>query len=125
MPVTFLEQYELPIPASDLAAIQAILCEHEILCALEPDSDLYECLTWRRQTAHHGTQVFALFDRNILNDVFSVARPASLGVREKCGGRSRIGAALMAFLQCSNIMIEPCMALFENPDRAAEELRLF
>lgn len=123
--MTFLEQYELPIPASDLQAIQAILSQDKILCAIEPDAVLYDCLTWRRQTAHYGTQVFALFDRNVLNDVLAVARPASLGVREKCCGRSRIGAALMTFLQCSNVLIEPSMALFENPARAAEEITLF
>jgi hypothetical protein len=50
---------------------------------------------------------------------------AALGLSEACGERGCIGAALMAFLQCSNITIEPNIALYENAFGANEELSLF
>jgi hypothetical protein len=54
-----------------------------------------------------------------------LAHPAASQRSESCGERGRIGAAIMAFLQCSNITIEPNIALYENASCAQEELRLF
>jgi hypothetical protein len=125
MPECSVEGYHIPISVTDLEAIQGIIREHEIFCAPVPDFDLYNSLTWRRQAAHHGTQIYALFDRNVLSDVLHLVRPAGSQISQDCGERERIGAALMAFLQCSNIIIEPNIALYENPSLAREELRLF
>jgi hypothetical protein len=119
-----LEAYYIPVSLSDLEAIQDIIQQHEIVCAPVSGVDLYKCLTWRREGAHYGTEVHALFDRNILSDVLQLAHSA-LGQSEACGERGRVGAALMAFLQCSNITIEPNMALYENAPRANAELSLF
>jgi len=119
------EQYQIPLPPTDLEAIQSIVREQEILSSLATIEDHCDCLTWRRQAAHRGTQVCALFDRNILSDVLSLVRPASCGWLVQCSDRGRIGAAMMAFLQVSNVVIEPSSALYEAADSAPEELRLF
>ncbi len=89
------EQYQIPLPPTDLEAIQSIVREQEILSSLATIEDHCDCLTWRRQAAHHGTQVCALFDRNILSDVLSLVRPASCGLLVQCSDRGRIGAAMM------------------------------
>jgi hypothetical protein len=120
-----LETYDLPIAATTLQAIQRILCEHEVFCASANDIDCYDVLTFRREQTHHQTKIFALLDRNVLIDVLSIVRPASEGVERECNERGKIGAAIMAFLQCSNILIEPCIALYENPSVATDELKLF
>lgn len=119
------EAYHIPISRSDLEAIEAVIRQHEIFCAPVTGVDIYKILTWRRETANYGTGVYALFDRNVLSDVIQLARPAAAGLAEDCGERGRVGAALMAFLQCSNIVIEPNIALYENASRANEELGLF
>jgi hypothetical protein len=125
MEEVYVEQYEIPLPASDLAAIETTIREHDVFCSIVPQVDHADCLTWRRQTAHYGTQLCALFDRNILSGVLSVIRPAYCGSTEQCGARGRFGAALIAFLQVSNVVIEPSTALYERAETAPDELRLF
>jgi hypothetical protein len=47
------EEYYLPISLQDLEAVQDIIREHEIFCALVPEETaIYDCLTWRRQAGH-------------------------------------------------------------------------
>lgn len=127
MSYEYFASYHVPIQVGELARIESIVREHELICAFIPDgsADPYRCVTWREQKAHHETEVCALFDRNVLVDVLSLVRAGLAGRREPREERGRIGAALMAFLQCSNIVIDPGMALYENPDRAKEELSLF
>ena len=127
MSYEYFASYQIPISVDDLERVESIVREHELICAFVPDgsADPYRCVTWREQAAHHGTEVCALFDRNVLVDVLSLVRPALARRHDPCEERGRTGAALMAFLQCSNVVIDPGMALYENPDRAKEELSLF
>jgi hypothetical protein len=120
-----LEIYHLPIPAHYLGDIQKMLRLNEVFCSPSEDADFYDVLTHRREAAHHGTKIHTLVDRNVLSDVLSLARPAAQGVIVPCDERGRFGAALMVFLQCSNIVIEPSVALYENPATAQDDLALF
>jgi len=122
---TYFESYYLPISLDALGAIQAMLRRYDPFCAFLPDIDCYDVLTFRRQKAHHETKTFALFDRNILSDVLSLVTPAAAGQEIKCNERGRIGAAVMCFLQSCNALIEPSISLYENPEKALEELSLF
>lgn len=122
---TYDESYVLPITAEALGEIQAMLRNYDPFCAFLPEIDCYDVLTFRRQTAHHGTETFALFDRNILGDVLSLVVPAAAGREIECSERGRIGAAVMCFLQSCNALIEPSISLYENPEKALEELSLF
>ena len=127
MPVIYQETYEFPVPLEDVAAVEAIVRREELLCTVNCDAehDPYRCMTWRIQHSLHQTELCVLMDRNVFNDVLCLARAAAEGQEVACEPRGKVGAALMAFLQCSNARIEPVMALSENPDRAPEELVLF
>ena len=116
----------LPIPPEDLLALESIVREHDVFCAFgcEADQDPYSVITWHEQHVFYDSEIMVQFDRNVLSDVLSLAYPASLGKREPCLERGRIGAAIMAFLQLSDITIEPGIALQENPTRGPKELAL-
>jgi hypothetical protein len=124
MPEEFLETYNVPIPVHYLDAIQTMLRQQHVFCACNDDADYYDILTYRREQAHHHTKIYTLFDRNVLADVLALARPAAQGLSESCGERGRIGAAIMVFLQCSNVIIEPSVALYENPATADDDFKL-
>jgi hypothetical protein len=86
-----------------------------VLLSLDDESVRYEVLSYCRQKAHYGSDTFAFLDWNTLEDVLSIVRPASAGQTVARPSRGRIGAAMMAFLQCANIAIEPSVSLYENP----------
>lgn len=115
----------MPVDIRTLEQLQNILRQTRLFLSLGDESERYEALTYRRQKAHHNSDTYAFFDRNTLNDVLSTVRPAVEGRNEPCAERGRIGAAMMAFLQSANVLIEPSIALYENPTLAASELRLF
>jgi hypothetical protein len=121
------EHYEFPISIPDLALIEAIVANLDPFCAVgcEAGADVNKTLTWRRQTAFYGTEICALFDRNVLLDVLEIVRGSTNSNPQPLSERARFGAALMVFLQCSNIVIEPSLALYEHPSTAKQELVLF
>jgi hypothetical protein len=121
----YLEKYEIPIGIDILQKLERILRHESILLSTGDECERYQVLTYRRQMAHHGAKTYALLDRNTLIDVLAIIRPAFEGGIESCADRGRLGAAMMAFLQCANVVIEPNIALYENPDLADSELRLF
>lgn len=120
-----LEQYELPVTPTALGEIGSILRSHDVFSCFDSSVDCYDVLTFRRQQLRHNSKVCALFDRNILNDVLSLFRNNPSAEFPSCSDRGRIGAAVMAFLQAGNVLIEPCIALYENPKLATQELDLF
>ncbi len=76
---------------------------------------------YKAQFAQYETSSFALLDLNTFKDILSVGRSNdSRGVAFK-----RLGAALILFFQCSDILVEPCMALHESPIDASNELNWF
>lgn len=119
------ECYKLPIPIRSLRDIEQQLRTHEVFCTSDDHFDCYSVEPYLRAQAHHKTKIFALLDRNALIDVLSLTQPVKEGLIKKCAERCRIGAAMMAFFQCSHILVDPCMALYENPVMAADELKLF
>lgn len=121
----FIEKYQVPLNIEVLEELQKMLRDASLLLSVGEEFERYQALTYRRQKVHHHSDSCALLDRNALNDVLSIVRPAAEGRIEPCMERGRIGAAMMAFLQCANILIEPNIALYENPNLAEPELRLF
>ena len=114
-------QTAFPFGPSDVKALEMFLRQLDIFCAEPPELDPYSLVVLHEQQAHFQTRVFALFDRNILQDVISTANGIPVATCE----RVRIGAAVMAFLQASNISIEPNISLYEHPDSAKTTLGLF
>lgn len=121
----YIENYQIPVGIRTLEQLQNILRQTRLFLSLGDESGRYQVLTYRREKAHNNSDTYALLDRNTLNDVFSIVRPAVEGRTETCAERGRIGAAMMAFLQSANVLIEPSIALYENPALAAPELALF
>lgn len=125
MPEFHLYDFELPISISDIEQIQIILKDQDIFLSPRNDIDRYDWQTFRLAAAEGGTETVALFDRNVFSDVVSIARSAEIDQAPASIERARIGAAVMAFLQCSNVLIEPNLALYEEPNGAFKDFRLF
>lgn len=120
---------ELPIPVSDLFEIQKVLKSSSIICSCFNLSsfNVYSIDDYIREKEINGTKISALFDRNIFTDIISLMRSKKVSPSSES---IRLAAALMAFLQCSDVFIEPNIALYEYASTngsftANEELRLF
>jgi len=88
------------------------------------DEDIYEPLTYRRQSFHHKTTTILLADRNV------VTRWLSLLSGKTASSEDRLAAGIMAFAQSANILVEPNLALYEaavagGSEAANNELRQF
>src|SRR5438128_2749115 len=75
MSTIVIDDYELPVPLPDLERVAAILRENDVFCAGPTAGDIYNWLTCRKAHAD-GVTVLALLDRNVLNDVVTLARTA-------------------------------------------------
>lgn len=120
---------ELPIHVSDLFEIQKMLQNNRIICSVFklPAFNEYLIADYIGEKEIHGTTISALFDRNIFTDIISLARGEEISQTSES---KRLVAALMAFLQCADVLIEPNIALYEYASKrgsliANEELRLF
>lgn len=118
------DEYELPIPLADLERIAASLRELDVFCPGPTAADIYSWLSCRRSSAD-GVTLVALFDRNVLKDVIELARTARDDFRGPMPLRARSGAAVMAYLLCCNVLIDPGLAVHEQPESAEDDLALF
>ncbi|HKP04995.1 MAG TPA: hypothetical protein VJU77_16710 [Chthoniobacterales bacterium] len=124
MPTIELYEYELPIAVDDLNRVADLLREAKVFCAGPTAADIYDWKACRKAHAD-GITVAALLDRNVFNDVVILARTASAEAVCPLSGRARFGAAVMSYLLCSNILVDPGLAVHEWPAGALEELTLF
>jgi hypothetical protein len=124
MPTLEIYEYELPVPVEDLERVQRILRNNHAFCAGPTPADIYD---WRacRKAHADGVTVLALIDRNVLNDVVTLASTATTDSTEPLANRARFGAAVMAYLLCCNIVVDPGLAVHEWPTDALDKLTLF
>lgn len=120
--------YKLPFGNEDLMAIQDLLRERDIIQTVFPESqfDRYSFLRYSLQHRLHNEQFCALLDRNIFSYIISVVQNKT----KKPTDTQKAACALMAFLQVTNTMIEPGLAIYEYIDSghfeyADNELTLF
>lgn len=105
-----------PIPAPDISRIQNLLKQANIICAgadagAEFESfDKYSIYSYLNEKDISNTRTQALVDWNILTDIISLVNGKKIVSSSE---PIRLSAALMAFLQCSNILIEPNLSLYE------------
>jgi hypothetical protein len=121
-----LELYHVPIDFLALRRIRAMLRRESVFipsfqCSV---TELYHPLTYPRQETHFGTETVLLVDRNLLIRWIALVRG------NRPADEHRLPAAVLAFAQCTGIMIEPCMALHEaaatsSNQVANDELRDF
>lgn len=119
-----LDDYELPVPRLDVERVADILRKTDVFCTGPTAGDIYN---WEacRKTHADGVKTVALIDRNILNDVVTLAQTAIDGLAGPLPERARMGAAVMAYLLCCNVLIDPGIAVREWPADAVEKLTLF
>lgn len=122
-----LETYDFPLTVEDDLQITKMLRAREVFAASfipQDNEDLYDPLTYRRQKNHHNTNTIILADRNI------VTRLLALVSGKPALSEERLAAAIMAFAQSANILIEPNLALYEataavGSEATNNELRQF
>ncbi len=109
-----------------------LAAENAICSAYTPVRfDAYNCFGFLEQKARYGVETCFIIDRNIFTRIVSLARgePVCRKTRE-AEKAYRIAAGALAFFQCCDALVEPCMPLLEhagrdNQESADEELRLF
>jgi hypothetical protein len=121
-----LDYIEFPVEYKALRRVQAILRKSDVLvpsfqCSAKV---LYDPLTYLGENLDFGTQTALLADRNLVTRWMSTVRG------EPISHQHRLAAAVIAFAICSEIMIEPSMALYEpawdtGNDEANAELLQF
>lgn len=122
-----IESYYFPLEPSDMAALENVVRVADPFTASSiPDApaDVYEVLAFRRQANNYGTESVVLADRNL------VSRWIAIVEGRRITDSHRTAAAVMAFAQCANMMIEPNLALYEvaatsGSDAANAELSTF
>ena len=119
-----IDEYELPIPMPELERIAKHLRDIDVFCAGPTAGDIYNWRTCRRAHAD-GVTVTAILDRNVLKDVISLVSTAKRDFVGRIEDRARFGAAIMTYLLCSNILIDPALAAYEEPINAESELDVF
>ena len=119
------ESYDIPFSAEVLLQIEKIIRQENVFTFFDQREDPYQALLYRRQQAFHKTKTIALFDQNVLNDVIEPVKMGLVNDGKPCSERGRFGAALMAFLQSANILIEPSFAIHEKGGHALKDLQLF
>ena len=122
-----------PIPIPDLIQIQRLLQREDPFLVVFNTEEIgkYDCRLYLSQKDLHGIKTFAMFDRNVFSYVISLAKGDDV-TRLEAGvfGPRRIAAAVMAFLQCSNVTVERGIPLYEGADTigtkvASDERQLF
>lgn len=122
-----LETYHFPLSVEDDKKIIGMLRARGVFAPSfvpNDDEDIYEPLTYRRQSFHHKTTTILLADRNV------VSRWLSLLSGKTTSSEDQLAAGIMAFSQSANILVEPNLALYEatvagGSEAANNELRQF
>jgi hypothetical protein len=124
--VTEIVLLKSPIPSDDILRITALLSKADIFTAAftADPTILYDPTQFLIEQVRSGTQTQLLADRNIVTDWIA------LGEGAPAGSSHRIAAAVMAFAQCGEILIESNTALYElaasaGNQKPQSELRLF
>ena len=120
-----LRKYELPFSVEVLRRIEDILRKRRVFGFFDRTFDPYNLLSFVEQRLAHDSRTVAYFDQNVLNDCIEPVRMAIDGDVRPCTERGRFGAALMAFLQAGDILIEPSIAVHEKRQYAQRDLQLF
>jgi hypothetical protein len=119
----------IQINPNDLQQIEQILRKRDIIRSVYPRNlfDQYILGNCLEQTHVHECRFGAVIDRNIFADIIAVAKHAG---EQNTTVTQRAACALLAFLQLSDCLIEPQMAIYEYMDsghyqQAIDELSLF
>lgn len=101
--------YQFPIEAAELYQIADMVRSRDILTPSfdSKGNDVYAPLTYLIQKEKYDTSTYLLADRNLVTRWINLGRSCQITEEHK------IAAATLAFCQCSGILIEPNIALYE------------
>lgn len=107
--ITEVETYEFPLTQEDDDAIKQMLRERGVFAPsfIPQDDDVYDPLMYRRQSLNHHTRTILLADRNVVTRWLHLLNGAN------ASSQHRLAAAILAFAQSSNMLVEPNLALYE------------
>lgn len=107
----------LPIQRDDLREIERTLERDDLFTTSFEDRGpaKYKAVTYLSEQAAFGTRTNFLLDRNILSSL------VALGSGAEVKSRHQSAAAVLAFAQCIDALVEPTMALYELGDVAVSE----
>lgn len=110
-----------PIPPSDFQEVESAIREAGVLTCFDQKVDPANAFRFVSEKLRFKTESRALIDLNVFRDILALGRQdTGRGPQHR-----RLAAALVLFFQAAEILVEPCMALYESPCRAEEELELF
>jgi len=110
-----------------------MLAKENVICSAYRAArfNAYNCISFLEQKTRYGVNACFIIDRNIFTRLISLARGDLVLRKTKEAEQAyRIAAGALAFFQCCDALVEPCMPLLEqaahdNSATANEELRLF
>jgi len=112
----------IPIEPTDVPRLERVLSDADpLLIAGVPAPFDYSFARFLAGT-DDGTTFRALMDRNLTTRAISLAKGGAIGQDHPSAATFRITAACMAFLQTTDSSIEPNVSLYENPERAIDDL---
>ncbi|HEX8454001.1 MAG TPA: hypothetical protein VF647_18085 [Longimicrobium sp.] len=120
----WLIQYTPPVSRSSLDRVQAILRTHQPFVPGPFLADPYDVVTYLPRQLIHREEYCLLVDRNIVTRWIGAVRGG------KITPAHRAAAAVMAFAQCADLLIEPTIAFHEVVGRMSDaeigqEIELF
>ena len=110
-----------PIPSVDFQQIEGAVRESGVLTCFDSSVDPASAVRFVSEKVRFLTETRALIDLNVFRDILALGRPDP----GRDAGHRRLAAAIAIFSQAAEILIEPCMALYESPSDAERELELF
>ncbi|MEL6441924.1 MAG: hypothetical protein AAFQ80_22080 [Cyanobacteria bacterium J06621_8] len=126
------EMCSFAINRKDLRDIALMLAENQLFIPsfVVDKIDIYNPIAYLNEYITFGTQVILVADRNLVTRWIALIENKSQEKKLKIDHQYRLAAAIMAFAQCSNISIEPSIALYEfamnaGNDEANKELNIF
>lgn len=118
--------YWVPIDPVDLRTLAESLRSRDVFTPtfVAPEVDRYDPVVYRDQAARFETSTALLVDRNIVSRWIDMVRGANPTADH------RLAAAVLAFVQCAEIDVEPNIALYElafaqGQEAAVDELLAF
>lgn len=127
-----LEMFSFAINREDLRDIALMLAQNQLFIPsfVVDQTDIYDPITYLHEYINFGTQTTLIADRNLVTRWITLIQNKSQEKNIKIDHQYRLAAAIIAFAQCSNILIEPNIALYEfamtaGNNEANKELKLF
>jgi len=111
----WLIQYTPPVPRERLDRVQEMLRAHQPFVPGVFLADPYDVVTYLPRQLLHGEEYCLLVDRNVVTRWVGAVRGSRITPAH------RAAAAVMAFAQCADLLIEPALAFHELVGRFSSE----